>query len=455
MNNEDLQPHYVKNVILELIRSDQRTLAWELIDYYYKKATTLEHFDILGYVSLKADKRDTYLKCAEAAYSLALTPEQLFNARNNLYKAYNTMNRPEDALFYIEQNLLVNPDNFDAQCQKAFNISLMGDKETAEKMLVELTVKYPESAHKLEAAFSGKLLREGRTAEGILSYIESLKSENQLFEKTLRMSRWNGTITPGKTLYVYIEGGIGDQIINIRFFDRLTSYGMKPVLVSYNSDYFRDINSVFRSRGYDVLTDKLVIDNTQPWVPMMSLPGYMGLTESNLWSKPYIFSRQNEKNKLDSKRVKIGIKCSGNPFFQQDEYRKIPLDQIINILPENVDIYYIDKEKVNHPKVINLADRISSWEDTFDFIDQMDCIVSSCTSLVHAAGAMGKTTFVAVPIAEYYIWTTTKRDGTSPWYGKNFYVARQTRVRDWTAPLSDISEKVCEYIKNVKPIQSS
>jgi len=450
MSNEVFKPHHVKTVILELIKSDQRTLAWNLIDHYYKTASSIEHFDILGYVSLKADKRDTYLKCAESAYSLAITPEQMFNARNNLYKAYNTMNRPKDALFYIEQNLLIDPDNFEVQCQKAFNISLTGDKETAEKILLELTVKYPEHAHKLESAFSGKHLREGRTSKGILSFVEAFKAENHFFGKTLQMSRWNGTIVPGKTLYVDIEGGIGDQIINIRFFDRLTSYGMKPVLVSQNSDYYRDINAVFRRHGYEVLTDRLLIDTKQQWAPMMSLPGYMGLTESQLWTNPYIKPLKNPKNKLEGSRIKIGIKCSGNPFFAQDEYRKIPLDQIINILPENADIYYIDKEIVDHSKVINLANKINSWEDTFDFIDQMDCIVSSCTSLVHAAGAMGKTTFVAVPIAEYYIWTTTKRDGSSPWYGETFYVARQTKVNDWSEPLSNISERLNEYLKHVE-----
>jgi tetratricopeptide (TPR) repeat protein len=452
MDNEVLQPHHVRNVILELIKSDQRKLAWDLIDHYYKTATTIEHFDVLGYVSLKADKRETYLKCAEAAYALASTPQQLFLARNNLYKAYNTMNRPKEALFYIEQNLLMDPDNFEILCQKAFNLSLSGDKETAEKMLLDLVVKFPENAYKLNSAFAGKDLREGRTAKGILSFVEGFKSENNFFEKTLQMKRWNGSIVPGKTLYLDIEGGIGDQIINIRFFDKLSSYGMKPILVSHNSDYYRDINSVFRRHGYTVLTDRLLIDKTQVWAPMMSLPGYMGLTESQLWSKPYITPLKNPKNKLEGSRPKIGIKCSGNPFFAQDEYRKIPLEQIINALPEDADIYYIDKEKVQHPKVINLSEKISSWEDTFDFIDQMDCIVSSCTSLVHAAGAIGKTTFVIVPIAEYYIWTSTRVDGSTPWYGKNLYVAKQTKVRDWSLPLSDISKRVSEYIKDAKTI---
>jgi hypothetical protein len=449
MEIDILEPHHVKTVILDLVKSDQRSLAWQLIDHYYKTASNIQHFDVLGYVSLKAEKRDTYLKCAEAAYSLAKTPEQLFNARTNLYKAYNTMNRPQDALFYIEQNLQINPDDFETQCQKAFNISLSGDKETAERMLLDLTVKYPEQAHKLEASFAGKHLREGRTAKGILSFVEAFKPKNHFFETILNMKRWTGIAKPGSTLYVDIEGGLGDQIINIRFFDKIKSFGMNPILVSQSNDYYKDTNNMFKRHGYNVLTDRLLIDEKQMWVPMMSIPGYLGLKEQQLWNGPYLKAINNSKNKLNGNGPKIGIKCSGNPYFAQDEYRKIPIENILSILPKEADIYYIDKQPMNHPNVINLSDRIASWEDTLDFIEQMDCIVSSCTSLVHAAGAMGKTTFVAVPIAEYYIWTTTKQDGTSPWYGENFYVARQTKVGDWTEPLNNIKKHVDKLIGHI------
>jgi hypothetical protein len=173
----------------------------------------------------------------------------------------------------------------------------------------------------------------------------------------------------------------------------------------------------------------------------MSLPATLNLREQDLWTGPYLTPIRNLKNKLESNKFKIGIKCSGNPYFGQDEYRKIPFETMLKYLPQDAEIYYIDTE-TGFPGVINLGDRITCWEDTFDFIDQMDCIVSSCTSLVHAAGAMGKTTFVAVPIAEYYIWTTSDRSTHSPWYGENFHVMRQTVLRSWDEPLAEIAKHV-------------
>ena len=432
---------YLKPVVLDLINCDKRDQAWNLIDFYYEHAKTLSDYDVLGYLSLKADKRDTYLACAEASYAIAETSEQIYIARINLYKAYNAMNYPEKALFYIEQNLKISPDDYETIAQKAFNVSLSGDKETAEEIIDDLISRYPEKASKLHGTLYGKLLRSGKLAAGIRSFLEMSKPESSVFDKTLRMKKWDGIIKPGTTLYVEVEGGTGDELINIRFFDRLKNLGITPIL--YSSGHYRnDTDKLFKKHGYNTVNDVYSIDPRCKWIPLMSLPAYLGLTEDDLWTGPYLKPLKDPKNKLDSKKFKIGIKCSGNPYFGQDEYRKIPIDKMLEYLPQEAELYYIDKEETKHHRVVDLSSRIDSWEDTLDFIDQMDCIVSSCTSLVHAAGAIGKTTFVAVPIAEYYIWTTSRRDTSSPWYGPNFHVMKQTELRDWNKPLAAIQKQL-------------
>lgn len=431
---------------MDLLSHEKRPIVFEMLDLYFKRASTLQDFDTLGYLSLKAEYRELYLKCAEAAYSKAETAEQLYIARSNLYKAYNAMNQPEKALFYIDLNLSVNPADFETQTQKAFNIALMGDRKTSEDILLSLQQKYPEHAKDMKSALSGKMLRDGNTAEGILAFIEATKVKNGRFEDILNMKRWTGTIQPGKTVYVDGEGGIGDEIINIRFFNYIKKLGMTPILYSTWSKYREDTVNLFRRNGFEVITETYSIDRSQLWVPMMSLPGVLNLDESKLWTGSYLTPLRNPKNKLKGKRFKIGIKCSGNPYFAQDEYRKIPLEKMLDYLPKDADIYYIDKE-TGHPGTIDLGDRIETWEDTLDFIDQMDCIVSSCTSLVHAAGAMGKPTFVAVPIAEYYIWSTTRKDTSSPWYGDNFQVHKQTKVRSWDEPLANIKNEVLKLME--------
>jgi len=68
----------------------------------------------------------------------------------------------------------------------------------------------------------------------------------------------------------------------------------------------------------------------------------------------------------------MGLPGSGNPYFAQDEYCKIPLDKMLEYLPEDADMYYIDNETVDNDRVTNLALRIKSWKNTLDFIDQLE-----------------------------------------------------------------------------------
>ena len=438
---------YIKPVIMDLINCDERQKAWDLIDFYLSHAKTLSDYDALGYAALKSDKRDTYLQCAEATYALANTSEMLYNTRINLYKAYNMMNYPEKALYYVNQNLSMNPDDFDALCQRSANLSLMGFKEESEKTIDSLIQKFPDRAKDLEVMLCGRYLRNGELSKGMFAFLGKYKGKG-IFSDTLRMKQWDGIARPGKTIYVDGEGGIGDEIINIRFFGHLKKLGMRPILYSVGK-YRKDTDNLFKRHGHEVINDTYSIDTRCSWVPLMSLPAYLDLTEDDLWTGTYLKPLRNPKNNLlpslDNK-IKIGIKCSGNPYFAQDEYRKIQIETMLAYLPEDAEIYYIDKELNSHPRLINLCDRINSWEDTLDFIDQMDYIVSTCTSLVHAAGAIGKTTFVAVPIAEYYIWTTSRKDNSSPWYGENFHVMKQTKLRDWNEPLSQIQKKVKELM---------
>lgn len=437
-----------KATVLDLLNSNKRDLAWELLEHLFDKATQVHEFDAIGELALKTEHRELHLKCAETAHAISLTTQQKYAAIANLINAYNMMNYPEKALYYAEQQLKLTPNDFNAMCQKAANISLMGDKDKAETIIFDLLKKYPEKKIALQSMLSGKYLREGNLTKGVLSFVEAIKPKHSLFDEQLRMPRWDGIVRPGRTIYVDGEGGIGDEIINIRFFSYIKELGMKPILLSPNNKFHKDKNDLFKRHGIEILHESYSIDKKQFWVPMMSLPATLNFTENDLWRGPYLVPLNSPNNKIESKKFKIGIKCSGNPYFAQDEYRKIPINLMLSYLPENADIYYIDKLSVDHSRITNLSSRINSWEDTIDFIDQMDCIVSSCTSLVHAAGAIGKTTFVSVPIAEYYIWTTSRRDTSTPWYGNNFQVHKQTKVRDWHSPLTQISQQVNKLMEN-------
>ena len=426
-------------VVDYLVSNDKHFLAHQVLDEFAKKAHTMAEYDSLGAAALRAQHHKLQLKCAQYLYTHSTNTQQLFDARENLYKIYNSLNEPEKALFYIELNLKIKPNDTDTILQKAFNLALMNRRKEAEDIIQSVAADSEEIAESIEYSLSGKLLREGHTAKGINGFINTFKPTNPLFEENLKLKFWDGGAYPGKTIVVNGEGGVGDEIINIRFLDHLKKLGMKPILYSSWHKYRPDTVDLFRRHGHEVVTNHLFFKKDYLWTHMMSLPGFLGLTEKQLWSGPYLTPLRQEKNRLDDSKFKIGIKVSGNPWFEQDVYRKIPINEMLASLPKEASVYYIDTDK-EYEGTISLKNRIKSWEDTLDFIDQMDIIVSSCTSLVHAAGAMGKETIVVTPIAEYYVWTSTRTDGSTPWYGDNFKVIKQTKVRSWKEPLDQVSE---------------
>jgi len=436
----------LKALVLDLVNNDQRPLAYGILDHAFKNAREMFQYDAIGELAQKTEYRDLYFRCAETVYALALTTEEKYAARSNLINALNLMNYPDRALQLIDLQLQIKPNDFSALCLRAANTSLTGDKAASEKMVLDMIQQFPEKQQDLTPMLSGKYLKSGQLMQGLSAFLDFEKPTSRLFDTELKMKRWDGIARPGRTVYVSGEGGIGDEIINIRFFDHIQRLGMTPILYSPNTEFYRDKNCLFRRHGVEIVSEPYSVDRTQYWFRLMNLPVVLGLTESDLWRGTYLTPMRSARNKLDGDRFKIGIKCSGNPYFAQDEYRKIPLEQMLEYLPESADIYYIDRTTVNNPRVTDLAPRINSWEDTLDFIDQMDCIVSSCTSLVHAAGAMGKTTFVAVPIAEYYIWTSSRNDSSTPWYGSNFHVNKQQKLRDWRHPLQEIQTQVQQLL---------
>ena len=440
----------LKSVIESLRAKERYPQARALLDHFEEQADCLGDYDILGECAVTAQYHELRLRCAIYTYTHVTTSEQLFLARENLYECYNALNYPEKALFYIGLNLQMKPNDPDTLMHKAFNLALQGHRQEAEKIISTVSTTNEKLLESLDYSLSGKLLREGKTAKGIISFIAAFKPKNPLFEDRLKLKFWDGGPQPGKTIVINGEGGIGDELINIRFMDNLKALGMRPILYSSWYKFRPDTVELFRRHGHEVVTNHLFFDKDWLWTHMMALPGYLGLTESQLWRGSYLTPLKQKKNQLKDKKFKIGIKCNGNPYFEQDIYRSIPIEQMIGIMPENVSIYYFDMTN-EYPGTISLKDKINSWEDTLDFIDQMDIIVSSCTSIVHASGSIGKRTIVLVPIAKYYVWTSTRTDNSTPWYGDNFTVLEQTTVRSWKEPLEQarlIIEKEYENFNN-------
>jgi hypothetical protein len=433
MNQIAKSPLATAEFFIELRQPEKAKIVLDLLKPY---ATGIEQIDQIG--KLYADIREfnDTLDLAHKIYNLCKDDETRYTARVNIIRAHLNLNQPKEALEYILINEKLKPNDHPNQMDKAMVYFLLNQKPIGEKILrailtqprskdVDKRVTFNLGTYELSAGNFRPGLRKVMLAGRELNIWESYDLP--------RENNFTGKIEPGKTILMCSEGGMGDEIISVRFAKHFKDRGMNPIWYTNRTD----LAGIFKRAGFETITS---LKNYKPdwlWCYAMPSPCYLELEPEDLWYGPYITPLRVKEQLTGNK--KVGIKTMGNPKYDQDLHRTIPWEDTINAIPEDYTIYsfHVD-EDFHHPRVINLKDKIKSWEDTLDYIDQMDIIVSSCTSLVHAAAAMDKKTYVCTPILNYYTWASPGH--YSKWYSENLTVIRQQEYDNWNAPMDELKE---------------
>lgn len=369
-----------------------------------------------------------------------------FDARVNIIRAYLNLNKPIDALEYIHINEKEQPNEHPNQMDKAMAYFLLDRKEEGEKILRKILTEPHTDDIDFRVNFNlGTYdLRNGKFKEGLRHVLLDGRKLN-IWEKFdfPQEQLWEGSPQPGKTILICAEGGIGDEIISVRFMENFKKVGMNPIWYTDR----KDIAEIFNRCGFETITNVKEIPYDWLWTYSMPAPTYLDLDEDDLWNGPYLTPINKTPKLPNTGKKKIGIKCMGNPKYDQDLHRTVPFEELIDSIPNDYEIYsfHIDEDFV-HPRVINLKDKIKTWDDTLDYLNQMDLVVSSCTSLIHAAGSIGKDSIVITPILTYYTWA--KLGYHSKWYGDNLTILRQTEYDNWKSPLLELKDLLNERIDN-------
>lgn len=414
-----------------------------VLDLLKPLANTIDQIDQLG--KLYADIREfnDTLELALKILDLSISDDQRRNARVNVIRAYLNLNKPIEALTHISIIENIDPHDHPNRMDKAMCYFLLDRKDEGEAILRKiLTEPRTEDIDRRVVFNLGTYeLRNGNFKKGLRHVLLDGRKLNIWHEfKFPKAQLWNGNPQPGKTIVLCAEGGIGDEIISVRFMKHFKDVGMNPIWFTNR----KDIAEIFERNGFSAITKLDSIPEDWLWTYSMPTPSYLDLEEDDLWHGPYLTPLNRVEKLPDTGKKKIGIKCMGNPKYDQDLHRTIPFEQLIDSIPEEYEIYsfHVD-EDFRHPRVINLKDKIKNWDDTLDYLNQMDLVVSSCTSLIHAAGAIGKAAYVIIPILTYYTWA--KPSYTTKWYDTNMTILRQKEYDNWNQPLSELKVALNEY----------
>ena len=454
--------------ILEKANYDK--LASEVLDVFALMSNSIEQFNLISKLYLDIRDIEKTEKYALKVLSMTTSVEESYNARANLAKMYNNINKPEKSLANSNINKLVDPENVDTQLEMVFSYYLLNKKSEAEIILRKLKGIEGELSEHHRNIVDFNLgtydMEKGLLIKGLAGFLINIKKLELWFSsRTLDFKYWNGGLYPGQTLVMFLEGGgIGDEFITVRWYDNLKNLGFNPIYYSQRPE----IAEIFNRCGYKTITSDAEIPEGSLWTFAMECPLWLEVKPEEVLREKYLWPSDEARHRWayigQCSKIKIGVRWSGNKKNERDLHRAISLSSIMTMLHSifdnsNLEVEYYSlqigdgsEELVNYPELIDLSSQIKSFDDTFAILEGLDFVISSCTSVLHASAIMGTRTLGLIPISAYFTWLSPILPGrasrSSIFYGDNLELYRQVTPNSWDEPLNEIKEVLeAEYVR--------
>jgi len=296
-------------------------------------------------------------------------------------------------------------------------------------------------------------LLQGNYAQGWPAYETRWNYEHLAgTEPKYTQPRWRGEDLKDKTILVVGEQGHGDCIQFSRFLFNLHVAGAKIKLqvtdglipMFANSSIIEQVSSYSADMGeFDY------------WVPIMSIPGILGVTLENLPRPQSYLTAQPELvkqwlEKLGPKnKMRVGFSWSGRRDSWLNQHKGMPFATMLQMIKDNpqyewinlqVDCTLEEDEELSAAGVSTYPGAISSFSDTAALMMHLDVVVSVDTAIAHLAGALGRPTWIMLnQFAVDWRWLLNRDD--SPWYSQA-RLFRQPVRGDWAS----VTKKITQFL---------
>ncbi len=307
--------------------------------------------------------------------------------------------------------------------------STMGDFAEGQRIADKLKAERPGD-HRAAYNRGWYELREGKIEEGykLLQRGRKVKIVGDAPPKTPQ-PEWDGK-SEG-TVLLQLEGGLGDQIHQVRYAGDLSRRGCR-VIVSCSGPLVSllqkqpDVAAVVQHGAeYGVYHDY--------WMAGMSSPVYLGLNRRSIRGDAYI----NTDFTVPNKKLRVGLRWSGNKQFEAQHHKLFPAQLFFDAVKrDDVEFISLQRDADLEFKPSWVQDvPLQTWHDTHKAVSSCDLVISSCTSVSHLSAAMGIPTWVVIPIMGYYLYA---EPGNKTPYYNSMRLFRQQKYGDWTHPFEEI-----------------
>ncbi len=306
------------------------------------------------------------------------------------------------------------------------------------------------------------LLLMGNLEEGLEHYESRLDSQWQKRSSRppeVMFPMWQGESLVAKSLLVWHEQGLGDQIQFCRYLPILRQKGARRITLVCAAP----LTALFqRFDGADEIlttTEAAAIPTHDYWTFLLSIPLHCNAKLGSIPAVvPYLFADAGLQQRIAARctpieEFRLGVCWQGGSAYSHDGERSpglAPFGRLCNLA--NVRFFALQPDSRDDflslagSAAFDLGHEIDSltqpFEETAALIMNLDLVITCDTSIGHLAGALGKPVWVVLPLVPDWRWMMDRED--SPWY-PNTRLFRQTVRGDW----ADVFERVARRLESV------
>ncbi len=383
---------------------------------------------------------------ASCEQALAIKPNHA-DALYNRGNALADLQRPAEALASFDQALAIVPGHVAALNNRAGALRNLGRPADALASLERAAAIDPGRAETLFNRACDRLLL-GDLDGGWRDYEWRWKTPDQAsWQRSFGQPLWLGEQTlDGRSILVHAEQGFGDAIQFARYVPLVAARAGRVIL---------EVQPALKGLLCRLEGASLVIGRGEALpafdchCPLASLPlAFKTTLETIPAAVPYLSAHEERLIKWRARLPatglpRIGIAWAGNPGFRDDATRSVGLARLAPLLaPPGVAFFGLQKDLRSgdrellrdHPAITYLGDTIEDFDDTAAIVSALDLVISSDTSIVHLAGALGKPVWILLQRAADWRWLLERAD--SPWY-PTARLFRQPAFGDWDSVLRE------------------
>lgn len=300
--------------------------------------------------------------------------------------------------------------------QTAFNAAVQahrgGRLETAEKIYRPLAPLYWRARDNLGLL----LLADGRLEEGFALYEGRFTRPERRVEKpALSFPEWTGG--PVRSLLVWPEQGLGDQMLHARWIVALAEQGVDVTLVCPPP-----LVRLFNALPARIIAQsgEVHVARHEAWTMIGSLPFRCGAGRAALPDAPYLHPGPW------TRRGGVGVCWRGDPKYPANAERSLSLEATERLLRLGRSLL---------PEDTGVGDFL----ETAEIIAGLDLVITVDTSIANLAGAMGKACWVL--LAQPCDWRWGWRGEQTPWY-PSVRLFRQEVPGNWSGVMDRVEAEL-------------